>query len=150
MKVYILGSLRNPRVPEVAALVRKAGHQAFDDWYSPGPETDEKWQEYEKARGRSYKEALLGEHAEAAFQLDKRNLDTSEAAILGGPYGKSAMAEMGYLRGRGVPVYVLLDGEPERFDLMLKFANSVHYDPEEIIHRLDASQTLAHLWGGGT
>ena len=136
MKVYILGSLRNPRVPEVANIVRQYGHRAFDDWYSPGPETDERWQAYEKARGRSYREALLGEHADAAFQLDKRNLDTSEAAILVGPYGKSAMAEMGYLRGRGVPVFVLLDGEPERFDLMLKFATSIHYDLEDVLAAL--------------
>jgi len=136
MKVYILGSLRNPRVPQVAAAVRSAGHQAFDDWFSPGPETDEHWQAYEKARGRTYKEALAGAHAEAAFWLDKSNLDTSDAGILVGPYGKSAMAEMGYLRGRRVPVYVLLDGEPERYDLMLKFASSIHYDLDEILEKL--------------
>ena len=36
MKVYLVGSLRNPYVREVASLLRTAGHDVFDDWHACG------------------------------------------------------------------------------------------------------------------
>jgi len=41
MKLYLIGSLRNPRVPEVAEILRWNGHLVFDDWYAAGPEADD-------------------------------------------------------------------------------------------------------------
>ena len=59
-KIYLIGSLRNPRVPEIAAKLRDAGHVVFDDWFAAGPEADDWWQKYEIARGHNFKEGLAG------------------------------------------------------------------------------------------
>lgn len=121
--IYVIGSMRNPRVPEVAKALRALGYDAFDDWYSVGPEADDKWQEYEKARGRTFAEALRGYHARHVFELDLYHLDRCNAAVLVAPAGKSGHAELGYMRGAKKPTFYLLDGEPERFDIMLQFAS---------------------------
>ena len=52
MKLYIIGSLRNPRVPEVAKDLRESGYEVFDDWFAAGERADDSWQSYEKGRGR--------------------------------------------------------------------------------------------------
>lgn len=132
--IYIIGSMRNPRVPEVAQALRAIGWDAFDEWYSSGPESDEKWQEYEKARGRSYREAAAGYHARNAFLLDKFHLDRCDVALLVMPAGKSAHNEIGYAEGRGKPAYILLDGEPDRYDIMPpNFATAVFVSLEEML-----------------
>lgn len=123
MLIYVIGSLRNENVPLVAAAIRKAGHEAFDDWYSPGPETDDYWQQYERQRGRSYAEALAGEHAQDVFNFDRAWLDKADAAILVLPAGKSGHLELGYVIGQGKKGLILLDREPERYDVMYNFAS---------------------------
>ena len=47
--LYLIGSLRNPRVPELAKRLRQdnPGLEVFDDWYSAGIEADDYWKEYE-------------------------------------------------------------------------------------------------------
>ncbi len=134
--IYVIGSMRNPRVQEVAKLLREAGFEVFDDWISPGPEADDKWQEYERARGRTYKEALAGYHARHVYELDKLHLDRCDAAVLVLPAGKSAHMELGYLRGRDKPVYVLMDGEPEKYDIMYLLASGVCMSDEELLEAL--------------
>lgn len=135
-KIYIIGSMRNPRVPEVAAFLRKLGYDAFDDWYSPGPEADDKWQEYERARGRTFAAALEGHHARHVFALDKLHLDQSAACVMVAPAGKSGHLELGYMIGKGKPGFILLDGEPERFDIMYQFATAVLVDQEQLAYQL--------------
>lgn len=135
-KIYVIGSMKNPRVPEVAAWLRGLGYDAFDDWYSPGPECDDKWQAYEKARGRTFAEALAGHHAKHVFALDKKHLDESAACVLVAPAGKSGHLELGYMIGRGKPGFILLDGEPERFDVMYQFATGVHSLLESLAYAL--------------
>jgi hypothetical protein len=135
--IYIIGSMRNPRVPEVAKALREIGWDAFDDWYSSGPESDDKWQEYERARGRTYKEAAAGLHARNAFNFDKWHLDRCDAAVLVMPAGKSAHNEIGYMEGRGKPAYILLAGEPDRYDIMPpNFATAVFESVEEMLEHL--------------
>lgn len=131
--IYIVGSLRNPMVPKIGNLLRAKGHEAFDDWYSAGPEADDKWQEYERIRGRTYKDALYGEHALDVFAFDKRNLDKSDAGILVMPAGKSGHLELGYLIGKGRKGYVLFDKEPDRYDIMYNFAAEVFFDINELM-----------------
>ena len=118
MKVYIIGSLRNPKIPEVANTLQSEGFDAFDSWFSCGPEADDKWREHEKFRGHTYAEALNGYAAGHIFQFDKSHLDTSDAAVLVMPAGKSAHLELGYMIGKGKPGFILFDGEPDRLDLM--------------------------------
>ena len=134
--VYIIGSMRNPRVQEVAKALRGAGYDVFDDWQSSGPDADDHWQAYEKARGRTFREALGGYHAQHAFALDKLHLDRCDACVLVAPAGKSGHLELGYMIGRGKPGYILLDGEPERYDLMMLFATGIFVELDEMLRVL--------------
>ncbi len=134
--IYVIGALRNPRIPEIANALRAIGWDAFDDWHSPGPETDEKWQAYEKLRGRSFREALDGYHARHAFALDEYHIDRCGAGLLVLPAGKSAHIEFGVFRGAGKPRYILMDGEPERYDLMYRYATAIFLSVDEMLEGL--------------
>lgn len=136
-KVYIAGSLRGPMVPEVANRVKAAGHDVFADWYSPGPHADDAWQEYERTRGRTYRDAIYGAHAQHVFAFDKRHLDECTVGVLVMPAGKSAHIELGYLAGTGKRTFVLFDEEPERYDLMYLFADYVCFSIDELLHELE-------------
>lgn len=127
LKVYVIGSLRNPRVPEVAKQLRAAGLEVFDDWFAAGPEADDHWREYEKDRGHTYAQALQGHAARHVFEFDKKHLDSCDAAVLVGPAGKSAHMELGYILGQGKPGFILLDQvtEDSRWDVMYQFATRV-------------------------
>ena len=134
--VYLIGSLRCPRVPEVAAELRHAGFEVYDDWWCVGPKADDYWQSYSVARGQCYAAALKSWAAQHTFRNDKQHLDECSAAVLLAPAGKSAHLELGYVIGRGVPGYILLDTEPERWDVMAAFADGVFYTTEELTKAL--------------
>jgi hypothetical protein len=134
--IYVIGSLRNPRVVDVARELRSIGLDAFDDWMAAGPEADDYWQAYEVARGRDFAGALKGYAARNVYAFDKTNLDRCDAGVLVLPAGKSGHLELGYMIGRGKPGYILLDGEPERFDVMYQFANAVFRNVNEMLLRL--------------
>lgn len=132
-QVYLIGSLRNARVPQVGQYLRTVhGFNVFDDWHAAGPEADDCWQAYEKARGRTYAEALAGAAAQNVFAFDKRHLDASDAAVLVMPAGKSGHLELGYMAGQGKTTAILLAEEPERFDVMYNFAGLVTSDDYEL------------------
>ena len=38
--IYLIGSLKDPYVREVAEALRDAGHDVFDDWHASGPYAD--------------------------------------------------------------------------------------------------------------
>lgn len=125
-RVYLIGSLRNPAVPLAAELMRQHhSFEVFDDWYGTGHEADDHWQRYENGRKRSYREALAGHAAQHIFHFDKKHIEAADAAILMLPAGKSGHLELGYARGLGKCSVILLDGEPERFDVMYNFAHLV-------------------------
>ena len=134
--VYLIGSLRNPKVIELGNRLRALGFEVFDDWASPGALADEEWQMYEKARGRTYAEALQGHHAKHVFAFDKEHLDRCGQAVLILPAGKSGHLELGYIVGKGKPGYILLEGEPERFDIMYQFASGVFTNEEDLVVEL--------------
>ena len=138
--IYLIGSLRNEVVPKLGVLLREQGHEVFDDWYSAGPEADEKWQAYEQNRGRSYKEAIYGHHATNTFDFDLRHIKRCDAGVLVLPAGKSAHLELGFMLGQGQRGYVLFQEEPERFDIMYRFAHGVYFDQDELIEELGRTQ----------
>ncbi len=124
--IYIAGSMKNrDGIRKVTQQMQDAGFNTFNDWIMPGEETDQKWQEFEQAQGRTYLEALQAPHAKDVFYFDKEWLDKSDAIILVLPAGKSAHIELGYMVGRGKPAFILLEGEPERWDVMYLFATLV-------------------------
>jgi hypothetical protein len=144
--LYVIGSLRNPQVPLIAEELRKTtGLDVFDDWYGAGESADDYWRDYEKARGHSFTQALEGHSAKNAFSFDKRNLDRCDAAVLICPAGKSGHLELGYALGCGKPGYILLDGDPDRFDLMYLFATKVVSSTDELASLLAPVPTPKQL-----
>lgn len=131
--IYLIGSLRNPEVPKIARELRHMvpGHEIFDDWYAAGPIADDSWRDYEKMRGRTYIEALDAYPARHVFDFDYEHLQRASAGVLVLPAGKSAHLELGYLIGRGKPGFILLDN-PDRWDVMYKFATGVFTDVTEL------------------
>lgn len=123
--IYLIGSLRNPKVAEVASQLRGDGYEVFDDWMAAGPEADDKWQEYERARGHDYAGALKGLAAKHVYEYDRFHLSRADQVILMLPAGKSGHLELGWAIGKGKPGYILLDGEPDRYDVMYLFAQGV-------------------------
>lgn len=137
--IYLIGSLRNPRVPEIAKVLRDAGHEVFDDWYAAGPEADDYWMRYEQARGHDFKAALAGFAGQHVYQYDKEHLDRAGVGVLLLPAGKSGHLELGYLIGQGKPGYILLEGEPERFDVMYNFASGVFTNLSDLLKVIGGS-----------
>ena len=139
--IYLIGSLRNPKIPALAAKLRAAGYEVFDDWFAAGPEADDYWRDYEQGRGHSLSQALVGHAAQHVFQFDKYHLDRCDAAVLVLPAGRSGHLELGYVIGSGKKGYIIIDGEPERFDVMYAFATAVVSSVEELICELDKVQS---------
>jgi nucleoside 2-deoxyribosyltransferase len=68
--------------------------------------------------------------------MDKRNLDRCDAAVLVMPAGKSAHLELGYATGKGKKTFILMFNEPQRWDLMYKFATGVAVGMEQLFSML--------------
>lgn len=143
--IYIIGSLRNPKIPEVTNAIQGIGIEAFADWYQSGPESDDYWKKYSESRGWSYEKALQSAGADQIFQFDKTHLDRTDAAVLVAPAGKSAHCELGYTIGRGKPGYYLFpDGAPEldRWDVMVKFATKIFFSVEDLLQELQIHKSI--------
>lgn len=143
--LYLIGSLRNTRVPELAKRLRAdfaaAGMdvEVFDDWYAAGPEADDFWKTYETSRGRTYQEALAGRAAKNVFQFDKANLDRSSHVLLVLPAGKSGHMEVMYGKyGVGANAAILLDPEDVRWDVMYQFVDAVLESDDDILEWINA------------
>lgn len=139
--IYLIGSLRNPEVPRVANKLRSAGYEVFDDWYAAGPEADDKWRDYEQARGHSYIGALAGYSARHVFEFDRTHLERASSVVLVLPAGKSGHLELGWALGKGKLGYILLDN-PERWDVMYQFANGVFTSVDALVFELSVEETL--------
>lgn len=131
--VYLIGSLRNQKVPSLANKMREYGFDVFDDWFAAGPEADDHWQAYERGRKHTYAQALEGYAAHHVWGYDRTHLDRCDIGVLMLPAGKSGHLELGYIIGSGKPGFILLDGDPDRFDVMYRFARGIFYDHDELI-----------------
>ena len=140
--IYVIGSLRSDRPAQVANELRDQGYRVFDDWHAQGTDADAHWERYERRRGNNYREALNGKAANHAFAFDYNHLLMCSAAVLVMPAGKSGHLELGWCLGRGKPGFILLNGEPDRFELMVKLATAVCYDVDELVAELQK----AGLW----
>lgn len=139
-KCYLIGSLRNEYVPNLASHLREELPEVeiFDDWYAAGPRADDHWKEYEQERGHSYQEALEGYAAKHVFAFDKEHIDTSTHALLVLPAGKSGHMEITYAKyGAGCQTGILLEeGSDPRFDVMYQFIDNVFETKEQVIEWL--------------
>lgn len=133
--LYLIGSLRNPKVPELAVRLRKEfpNVEVFDDWYAAGPEADDFWKTYEQGRGRDYVSSLGGRAAKHVFDFDRSNLDRSTHALLVLPAGKSGHMEIMYAQyGTGAKTAIMLDTEDVRWDVMYQFIPTILERDEQI------------------
>ena len=141
--IYLIGSLRNEKIPELAKKSRQLNvdYEFFDDWFSPGPEADDFWRKYEKIRGSTYREALNNYAARHIFEFDKFHIDRSQIGVLYMPCGKSAHLELGYMIGAGKRGYILFEKEPERWDVMVSFATNIFFNENELFEELKRIRT---------
>ena len=123
--VYLIGSLKNSKIPEKANVLRERGWEVFDDWFSAGPEADKEWQNHEAVRGRPFEQAIGGFHAWEVYGFDKTHLERCDAAAIILPAGKSAHIELGYAVGIWKPAVVYMPEQPSDYDVMYRFANVV-------------------------
>lgn len=135
--IYIIGSLRNEKIPAVGNLLRDNGWDAFDDWYGAGHIADDCWRDYENIRGRSHQDALFGYAARHTFAFDKHHLDRCDLAVLVMPAGKSGHLELGYFVGLGKPGFIFFDAVPDRYDVMHQFATAVFSSEDELTKGLE-------------
>jgi len=145
--IYLIGSLRNPKVPEIANKLREAGHDVFDDWFAAGPEADDYWKKYEQERGHNYKQALAGYAADHVFKFDKKHLNRCDIAVLMLPAGKSGHLELGYAIGKGKQGYILFDEAmpADRWDVMYLFADAVFFDYVSMINHIGRADNIGVL-----
>lgn len=137
-KIYLIGSLRNEKIPHIANSIEEAtGHEVFDQWFSPGPEADDWWRKWAKARGMTYEEALNSHAAKHVFEFDKHHIDQSDIGVLAMPAGRSGHLELGYMIGQGKPGFILFEEEPERWDVMTQFATDVAFGINDLTVKIN-------------
>ena len=135
--VYIIGSLNNPTIIEVANKLHEAGIEEFAQWMCSGPEADQHWKHYGKQRGWSYTEILKSAFVQTAFNFDFDHMKKADSCVLVMPAGKSAHCELGWFIGSGRKGYILFDGEPDRPDLMPpNLATGIFFNIEDLIKEL--------------
>jgi nucleoside 2-deoxyribosyltransferase len=139
--IYLIGSLRNPALPQYGQKLRAVGFEVFDDWFAAGSLADDSWRDYEKARGHTYVQALNGHAAKHVFEFDQYHLQRADIAVLVLPAGKSGCIELGWMLGQGKPGYIILD-DPERWDVMFMFADEVFLSVEECAIKLRRNHLL--------
>ena len=120
--IYLIGSLKNEQIPHLANKLRELGFEVFDDWFSPGPDADSFWRDYEKVRGSTHQQALNNYAGKHIYEFDKHHIDRADIGVLYMPAGKSGHMELGYLIGKGKPCFILFDEEPEKWDIMHIFS----------------------------
>ena len=134
--IYLIGSLRNPLSPGVANQLREHGWDVFDDWYAAGEHADDAWRDYERARGHDLVDALEGYAAKHVNDFDQHHLERCQAAVLVMPAGKSGFLELGQVIGMKKPSYIILDGDPDRYDVMFRRATGVYRAIEHFIAKV--------------
>ncbi len=130
--IYLIGALKNPEIPKYTNALAELGFQVFSDWWAASEDADDWLRDYYKVRGYNYKQTLASPAAQHIFNFDRKWLDLADIGIMVMPAGKSGHLELGYIKGRGKPGYILFDKEPERVDIMHNFANEVFFNLEEL------------------
>lgn len=135
--IYLIGSLRNEKIPQVGNLLRDHNWDAFDDWYGAGHEADDKWRDYEQFRGRAHAQSIYSYAARHVYEFDRKHLDRCDLAVLVMPAGKSGHLELGYFVGCGKPGFIYFDAVPDRYDVMHNFATNIFTNQGELLEGLE-------------
>ena len=136
--IYVIGALKNWKVVEFGNYLRRRGFDVFDNWISPGPLADVYLRKYTRLKGLNYKQTLQDYAARHVFEFDKKHLLRCDASVVLMPAGKSAMLELGFVRGRRKPGFILFNKEPKKVDVMFQFATDIFFDKKELVKALKA------------
>ena len=136
MLVYLVSSLKNKRVVEMANALEVSGITPFTDWQCPGPDADDFLRDHYAARGKTFLDAMASPAVECIWQFDKHWLDKANACVMLMPCGKSGHLELGYALGKGKPSYIFYDEVPERIDVMHRYATGLFFSMDELIKEL--------------
>ena len=136
--IYVIGSLRNPKVPSIANKLRTLDSkwEVFDSWYAPGPKADDYLRDYCKGKGLTYKQTLKDWAATHIFSFDLKHIKRATDMVMVMPSGKSGHLELGWGLGHGKRGYILFDEEPKRVDVMYQFATDIFFNFEELAEEL--------------
>src|SRR3990167_1371383 len=135
---YIIGSLRNSQIVEIGQVLRQQGFFIWDEWISAGPEADDYFQKYHTALGMDMRTALRSEVAQHIFNFDKAHLDLCDFGVLLYPSGKSCHLEFGYMVGKNKKTFILLDKDPDRYEIMPQFATELCYPLPDLVEKVNA------------
>lgn len=148
MKIYLGGSLQNETIKAIANDLRSSlgyGSVVFDDWMAAHPEADDKWRQYSIQRGMNYEDAIRSNAGQNVFTMDMLHLIGSDVFVLVLPAGKSAHLEAGFMAGLrtagfGKRMYILLDGDTPRYDVMYAFADEVFDGVADLTRKLQEDE----------
>ena len=126
MKLYTASSWRNERYPEIVQQLKEKGHEIYNfrdanSWFR-WEQIDAGWESWENFE---FRVALEHPLAQRAFKADFDGMNWADACVLIMPCGRSAHIEAGYMKGKGKPLYILLDGEKPRAELTYSIANGI-------------------------
>ena len=141
MKLYTASSWRNEKYSSVVELLLFEGHRIYNfrdanSWFK-WEEIDEKWESWNNIQ---FVQALSHPLSKKAFSADFRGMQWADACVLIMPCGKSAHIEAGYMKGKGKPLYILLDGEATRAELTYSIADGIFESVPQLLQRLASAQ----------
>ena len=139
-KIYIGGALANPDVVRLTKMLLDEKYDTFSEWFTPGPDADVLWRDYELALGYDYREALNRPAAQQIFSFDKRHIDASDVFVMLMPCGKSAHLELGYAVGTGKRTIIYMPEQPDRWDVMVTAADAIVYTDDELLLALEGEE----------
>ena len=148
--IYLIGSLRNPKIPLLANRLEAAGYEVFADWYGAGETADDSWQAYETIRGHSYLDALNGYAARHIFEFDLTHLMRADTVVLLTPAGTSGHLEFGWAIGAGKRGFILLHEIPRRWDVMRCFAHGVFLHESDLLSALHRDHSVSRHHSNST
>jgi hypothetical protein len=151
MRIYLVGSLKDPYFPVIADALREAGYDVFDDWRGAGPDGDRRWRDYElNERGRGYHQAVYEDFAVNGRTFDTCNIVASDAVVAVCKKwklpGASAIAELAFAKYTAeLPTFILMNGEPEDWDLMLPLVAQIVPDLDTLLEEIGHWTSLPQL-----
>ena len=141
--IYLVGSLKHEYPKTIAEKLRADGHKVFDDYQAAGPEADMYWQRYYEERGFAYADALTMPFPQHAFDFDVKHLKRADWAVAVCKSfklpGISSIAELSFMRwGLGKRTAILLDGDPEHWELMIPLVtDEICYTYEQLLEKIN-------------
>ena len=137
MKLYTASSWRNEKYPLVVDQLKREGHDIYNfrdvnSWFK-WEQIDEDWEYWSNGQ---FVHALSHPLSKKAFNADFSGMEWADACVLIMPCGKSAHIEAGYMKGKGKPLYILLDGGMTRAELTYSIADGIFVNVSQLLERL--------------